>query len=237
MDIRGVVFDVDDTLYDMSQPFFHAYRALPAARHDLPEQELFLSFRRFSDERFADAQTGKMTLQDLYIYRFRMMLRTFGIETTDAAALEFQHLYMRLQYQVQLSSMMKNLLGELCKHVAVGIITNGDSVHQRNKLRSLNVSPWISENHIIVSGDHVFSKPDVRIVQEMEQRLHLMPKHLLYVGDAFPLDIAGAAAAGWNSIWFNHRRRDRPDDAAFDADVEVHSEDELFRTIMTMIEK
>ena len=238
MDIRGVVFDVDDTLYDMAQPFVGAYQKLYGAQHNnLPIQELFLAFRHYSDERFEDSQTGKMSMNDLYIYRVRMTLRDYGIEVTDEQALEFQRIYMELQYQIHLSPAMQALLNELRKCVSIGVITNGESRHQRNKLHSLHVDPWIPEKQIIVSGDYPFRKPDVRIFREMERRLNLASEHLLYVGDAFDLDIVGAEAAGWQSIWFNHRHRRAPETAAIHPSVEVHSEEELHAALIECIGK
>ena len=52
MRIQGVVFDVDDTLYDMAQPFYAALRRLYGERSEFDLPSLFLSFRRYSDERF-----------------------------------------------------------------------------------------------------------------------------------------------------------------------------------------
>ena len=237
MDIRGVVFDVDDTLYDMAQPFRNAYQALYEGRYDLPVQELFLAFRRYSDERFVDSQTGRMTMKEVYIYRVRMMLRDYGIEVSDEEALEFQQCYMDLQYRIRLSSLMKALLDDLYSRVAIGVITNGESRHQRRKLCSLNVTPWISEEHIIVSGDHPFRKPDAQIFREMEQRLNLAPEQLIYVGDAYALDVVGAHAAGWQSIWFNHRERPMPEHTMIHPDAEVHTEEELAAVLRSRLRK
>ena len=237
MDIRGVVFDVDDTLYDMAQPFFGAYQSLYGSKHDLPMQALFLAFRRYSDARFSDAQTGRMSMEELYIYRVRMTLHDYGIEVTDEEALAFQRRYMELQYQIHLSPVMTALLDELQPRVAIGIITNGESRHQRNKLCSLDVSPWIPEAQIIVSGDYPFHKPNVKIFREMERRLHLAPEQLLYVGDAYDLDIVGAHAAGWESIWFNHRRRRIPTGASCRPSAEVHTEEELRAALIERIGK
>lgn len=237
MDIRGVVFDVDDTLYDMAQPFFGAYQRVYGARYELPVQSLFLAFRRHSDECFADAQTGRMSMEELYIYRVRMTLRDYGIAVTDAEALAFQRTYMELQYQIRLSPVMTALLDDLRKVVCIGVITNGESRHQRNKLRSLDVSRWIPKDQIIVSGDYPFRKPDVRIFREMENRLDRTPENLLYVGDAFDLDIEGAHAAGWHSIWFNHRRRCIPMGAEIRPNAEVHSEEELCAVLRDYLAK
>ena len=237
MDIRGVVFDVDDTLYDMAQPFFGAYQHFYGARYDLPVQLLFLAFRRYSDERFADAQKGRMTMEELYIYRVRMTLRDYGIAVTDEEALAFQRTYTELQYQIRLSPVMTSLLDALHNVVCIGVITNGESRHQRNKLRSLDVSPWIPEEQIIVSGDYPFRKPDVRIFREMERRLRLAPESLIYVGDAFDLDIEGACAAGWHSIWFNHRERGIPTAAVVRPSAEVTSEEELSAVLQGYLKK
>ena len=46
MSIRGVVFDVDDTLYDMAQPFYDALRRLYGERAEFDLPTLFMSFRR-----------------------------------------------------------------------------------------------------------------------------------------------------------------------------------------------
>ena len=43
----------------------------------------------------------------------------------------------------------------------------------------------------------VLRKLDVWIFREMERRLELVSEQLIYVGDAFGLDIDGASAAGW----------------------------------------
>ena len=237
MDIRGVVFDVDDTLYDMAQPFFGAYQRLYGARYELPVQSLFLAFRRHSDECFADAQTGRMSMEELYIYRVRMMLRDYGIDVTDEEALAFQRLYMDLQYRIRLSPVMQDLLDALHSRAVIGVITNGESRHQRNKLRSLNLSPWVPEEHVIVSGDLPFRKPDVRIFREMERRLHLAPAQLIYVGDAFDLDMVGAQEAGWQSVWFNHRRRSIPESSDIRPNAEVHTEEELAAVLKEYLRK
>lgn len=231
----GVVFDVDDTLYDMSLPFVGAYRSMYGTRYRLPMNDLFLSFRRYSNERFEDSQTGRMTMEELYIYRLRMALGAYGIAVSDEEALTFQRLYMGLQYQIKLTDTMAALLDALRDQTAIGIITNGAPAHQRRKIESLGISRWIPQEHIIVSGDYVFRKPDVRIFREMQRRLDLSPDRLIYTGDAFGLDIVGADGAGWHAVWFNHRHRSKPDDTNVSPEIEVHSEEELSAALLDRI--
>ena len=209
----GVVFDVDDTLYDMSIPFLGAYQSLYGTRYRFPTNDLFLLFRRYSDERFDDTQTGKMSMEALYAYRLRMTMQEYGVSVTDEEVLEFQRRYVEFQYRIRLTDTMKHILDTLReKNVKMGVITNGNSVHQREKI-----------------------KPDVRIFREMERRLDLPAERLLYVGDAFALDIPGACHAGWHTLWFNHRHRIKPDDTKITADIEVHSEEELSMRLLAYI--
>ena len=72
-------------------------------------------------------------MDEFYIYRIRMTLQEAGVETTDAQALAFQRVYMGLQYQIKLSPIMVRLLTDLRTRVKLGIITNGESAHQRKK--------------------------------------------------------------------------------------------------------
>ena len=235
MSIRGVVFDVDDTLYDMAQPFYAALRRLFGERAEFDLPALFLAFRQYSDERFEESQTGKISMDEFYIYRIRMTLKEVGVQATDAQALAFQRVYMGLQYQIKLSPTMVRLLNDLRTRVKLGIITNGESVHQRKKIESLGISKWIKEEAIIISGDHKFHKPDQRIFQLMAERLELDGAQLLHVGDAFDLDVAGAVEAGWNAVWFNRRSRSVPQTGAGLSFSEVPSEDKLLSVVIKAV--
>lgn len=235
MSIRGVVFDVDDTLYDMAQPFYNALRRLYGERSAFDLPALFLSFRRYSDERFEESQTGKISMDEFYIYRIRKTLEEADVQTTDAQALAFQRVYMGLQYQIQLSPTIVRMLNDLRTRAKIGIITNGESTHQRKKIASLGMSKWMPEEAIIVSGDLKFRKPDQRIFQLMEERLELNGAQLLYVGDSFDLDVAGSTEAGWSAIWFNRRKRSVPPSGAGLSFTEVPSEDMLLSVVLKAV--
>ena len=235
MRIQGVVFDVDDTLYDMAQPFYAALRRLYGERSEFDLPSLFLSFRRYSDERFEESQTGKISMEQFYIYRIQKTLEEADVQTTDAQALAFQRVYMGLQYQIRLSPMMIRMFNELRSRAKLGVITNGESAHQRKKIASLCLSKWMPEETTIVSGDYKFRKPDPRIFQLMEERMDLDKAGLLYVGDAFEMDVKGAIEAGWSAVWYNRRDRAVPTDAAGLSFTEVSSEDKLLSVVVKAV--
>ena len=58
---------------------------------------------------------------------------------------------------------------------------------------------------------------------------------LLYVGDAFEMDVKGAIEAGWSAVWFNRRDRGVPTDAAGLSFTEVSSEDKLLSVVVKAV--
>ena len=174
-------------------------------------------------------------MDEFYIYRIRKTLEEADVQTTDAQALAFQRVYMGLQYQIQLSPTIVRMLNDLRTRAKIGIITNGESTHQRKKIASLGMSKWMPEEAIIVSGDLKFRKPDQRIFQLMEERLELNGAQLLYVGDSFDLDVAGSTEAGWSAVWFNRRKRSVPSSGAGLSFTEVPSEDMLLSVVLKAV--
>jgi hypothetical protein len=57
--MKNVIFDVDDTLYDLMEPFQKAHKELMAARTDADCEELFEASRTYSDEAFCMSREGK----------------------------------------------------------------------------------------------------------------------------------------------------------------------------------
>ena len=50
--MKNIIFDVDDTLYNLMEPFEKAHKELMAARTDADCEELFEASRTYSDEAF-----------------------------------------------------------------------------------------------------------------------------------------------------------------------------------------
>ena len=120
---------------------------------------------------------------------------------------------------------MERMLEELSRKITLGIITNGPSEHQRDKVRALGVERWIPMERIWISGDLGVGKPHKEIFEAAREKLGLKPEELCFVGDAYGHDILGAKGAGWKAVWFNHRGRQATGEVM--PDYEVRSEQEL----------
>lgn len=89
---------------------------------------------------------------------------------------------------------------------ALGVITNGPSDLQREKLTTSGLIDCFEPETIIVSSEIGTGKPDPAIFTTLMERLNVEPRDALMVGDNPNRDIAGAIAAGIDSVWIANGR-------------------------------
>ena len=230
----GLVFDVDDTLYEQIVPFKNAYKSL--FDMDIDMEQFYLLSRHYSDVKFEASRNGEMTMDEYHIYRIQEAAKDLGVCLTAEQALSMQKEYKKNQQKLQMSNITISIL-ELAKEndVKLGIITNGPSEHQWSKITTLGIESWIGRENIIVSGDYGINKPDVRIFEIMKEKLQLPNDSLYYIGDSIENDIVGANNAGWKSIWINRYKQKSPKEV--DVYKIAENNNELFEIIEKIFEK
>ena len=230
----GLVFDVDDTLYEQIVPFENAYKSL--FDMDIDMEQFYLLSRHYSDVKFEASRNGEMTMDEYHIYRIQEAAKDLGVTLTDEQALDMQKEYKKNQQKLQMSNTTIGIL-ELVKEndVKLGIITNGPSEHQWSKVKALGVERCIVKENIIVSGDYSINKPDVRIFEIMQEKLQLPIDSLYYIGDSLENDIVGANNAGWKTIWINRYKQKAPKE--IDIYKIAENNIELFEIIKKIFEK
>ena len=230
----GLVFDVDDTLYEQIVPFENAYKSLFDMNIDM--EKFYLLSRYYSDVKFEASRNGEMTMDEYHIYRIQEAAKDLGVFLTDEQALNMQKEYKKNQQKLQMSDITINILKLARKNnVRLGIITNGPSEHQWSKIEALGVERWIDKENIIVSGDYSINKPDVRIFEIMQEKLQLPNDFLYYIGDSIENDIVGANNAGWKSIWINRYKQKSSKEV--DIYKIAENNNELFEIIEKIFEK
>lgn len=230
----GLVFDVDDTLYEQIVPFENAYNSL--FDMDIDMERFYLLSRYYSDVKFEASRNGEMTMDEYHIYRIQEAAKDLGVFLTDEQALNMQKEYKMNQQKLQMSNVTINILKLARKNnVKLGIITNGPSAHQWSKIKALGVERWIDKENIIVSGDYSINKPDVRIFEIMQEKLQLPIDSLYYIGDLLENDIVGANNAGWKAIWINRYKKKLPENV--DIYKIAENNGKLFEIIKKIFEK
>lgn len=102
--------------------------------------------------------------------------------------------WLNLRYEyLTLPQETRKLLRTLRGEFLLGLITNGPSYAQWEKVNKLNLKPLF--DLILVSGDLAWEKPCEKIFLEACDNLEVEPRHCIMVGDKLDTDILGGASS------------------------------------------
>ncbi|KOC66677.1 N-acylneuraminate-9-phosphatase [Habropoda laboriosa] len=108
-------------------------------------------------------------------------------------------LYLRYYY-LTLASDVISMLRQLRVKYLLGLITNGPSNAQWEKIRKLSLEQYF--DIILVSGDLPWEKPQREIFRKACRFLNVEPDSCIMVGDKLETDILGGIEAGLGgTIW------------------------------------
>jgi HAD superfamily hydrolase (TIGR01549 family) len=210
--IRGVLVDLDGTLIDTATAERGRWTAVRGLiEHRMPEVDMDDFERRYRDHtranRATSVDTGNFTYLDYQRQRLHSVLAPWA-EPSEALIEEYAHTSDRMMALVRPLPGARRLLGELRgRGLAIGLLTNGPSSHQRMKLEVSGLSGGIDA--IAVSAELGVAKPAAEAFRRAAAMIGLAVSQVAMVGDTPQTDIVGALAAGSAAaIWY--QRRDEP---------------------------
>lgn len=192
--IKAIIFDFDGT---MSNRQANAYGVF--------EEYLAPYFKDLSDIEY------ESVLQDLMItdcngsikisYRLEPFVAKYGKYLPSDFIEVFTKYYMDYMWKYAvLKPDAISILEKLKKDgYKVGLLSNGDSKSQHDKINHCNLQNYFDE--IIVTGDYGVSKPDPEIYRIMADKLDVLCEECIYIGDTFSTDILGAIRASMVPVW------------------------------------
>lgn len=190
--IKGIVFDLDHTLFDR----YKTFEAISYEMHDAIREKITLS----REELYRVMCKADMAYNHFGWDRVDAYVETLNIFKGPHEKNEFSKtLLYYFDFYAEKFSFTNDLLIELRKTYKVGLITNGPSKRQRCKLRLLDLEDKF--DHIYISGEHGFEKPDLTPFQAMAKALDLAPEELVYVGDHPVFDVDASRRAGYTPVW------------------------------------
>jgi putative hydrolase of the HAD superfamily len=95
---------------------------------------------------------------------------------------------------------VREVLDELGKHYALGIITDAQSAYAVPELRTAGLGGLFACH--VVSGDFGYRKPDQRLFAAGMQALGVRPEQAIYVGNDMYHDVFGAQQAGMRAVFW-----------------------------------
>lgn len=195
-----VLFDLDETLLD-----FPVAKALEQTLHIYgvtPTPPKMAEYHALNHRLWQQYNSGEIDAAHLQQTRFSLFA-----EQVDVAPMAMNDTF--LQQIIALSMPLEGVvetLQALKSKVKMGIITNGFSLPQRGRLDKLGWNEWFEP--LVISDEVQVTKPAAAIFQhalELMQRPD--PARVLMVGDNPKTDIAGAAAQGLATCWYNPARQ------------------------------
>jgi putative hydrolase of the HAD superfamily len=208
--VRGVLFDLDDTLFDHRRS---ARAALTAVHAAFASEADFAAFERhhahYLEEMHLEVLAGRATLEDARRERFRRVFAALGLTLDPADVYRVAETY-RLGYSSARRAIegAADLLARLRSSVAIAIVTNNLLGEQQDKLRVCGLTEYVDA--LVASEDVGTSKPDPEIFRIALARLGVRAEDAVMVGDSWANDIEGARAAGIRAVWCNRYGHERP---------------------------
>ncbi len=182
--IKGVIFDLDDTLYSEKEYVKSGYKVVSEYLGGGYEDKLWHYF-----------EAGMPAIDEL--------LKELGRESEKDAVL---NVYRSHKPEIHLYDGVAEMIESLKnKGIKVGIITDGRPEGQKNKLKALGLEEKV-DNVIVTDelGGIQFRKPCDIAFRVMITRWRLNPADVVYVGDNVTKDLQACRQLGMKSIWFKN---------------------------------
>ena len=190
--MRMICFDLDDTLYKEIDYLKSAYREIAEYAaghcHGCSDPVSVLSLKAY-EVMLAAYHEGKNTFEKLN--KFLALELPIG---------DYLYIYRNHKPKIVLMEDVVQMLDALkTEGVRTGLITDGRSVQQRNKIEALSLGRWIDDADIVISEEFGSEKP------ALENYAYFMKRYpechdFTYVGDNPRKDFIAPNALGWMTI-------------------------------------
>lgn len=193
--IKAIIFDFDGTLSNRQ-----------ANAYGIFEDYLYPYFKDLSDIEY------EAIIQDLMItdcngsipvhYRLLPFINKYSKYLPDDFEDEFTPFYFEYMWKYAvLKPHTIEMLETLKKNYKIGLLSNGDSASQHNKIDHCGLPSYFDE--VIVTGDYNVHKPNPEIYKIMADKLGVKCEECLFIGDTFSSDILGAIRANMIPVWIS----------------------------------
>ena len=193
---KVIFFDIDGTLLDTSSFAELARRAAIKAMIEkgLPstQNEAYSSLKDIIDKKGSNYNKHFNILTKKLCGEENPLLISLGAVTYQNVKFTLLRPFPKT---IEMLIYLKN------KGFKLGIITNGLTIKQWEKLIRLDIHDFFDE--VITSEEVGFEKPEKKIFEEAMNRMNCSPENSVMIGNKFEVDILGAVNAGMSGILVN----------------------------------
>lgn len=208
--IKAILFDLDDTLLDGKTAQNNAlkdFKEIFPRLKQIDKTELEEKWRGITLKHYDTFQKGKITFEESRIRRMQDLFLIVGDKLSKEESKERFKIYKKLYEDNWIAfsdaiEVLKSLNGKY----KLGIITNGDSTQQREKIDKIGITKYFDQ--ITISSEVGYAKPDREIFEVTCNKLNVKPEECVMIGDKFKVDVQGGINIGMKSIWINRKNED-----------------------------
>jgi putative hydrolase of the HAD superfamily len=186
--MRGIIFDLDDTLYPREIYVQSGFEAVASHVAD--------SWRRGREPVLATLRRAHETGHEGEEFQVLCNEHRLPLSVVPMLVQSFRRHRPSITLQPAVRTMLQKLRREGWR---IAILTNGDPAVQRRKIEALCLGPLADA--VVFAEEHTrHGKPDRAAFLVAVERLRLHPGQCLNVGDDPLCDVVGAHAAGLKAI-------------------------------------
>ena len=212
MGITGLLWDIDDTLFD-----YTGAERLGVLQHlsdegllgefDSPEQALAL-WQQDMERAYARFLAGELSFLDQRRERVRLFLECVGRSLPDEPATDawFGRYIRCYEDHWRIFPDVLPVLDALRDRYAHGLLSNSSTPHQHRKLEKLGLRRRFSS--LVCSDEIGFAKPAAEAFAAGCAALRQPPGQVVYIGDKLATDALGARDAGLAGVWLDRPATD-----------------------------
>jgi putative hydrolase of the HAD superfamily len=212
--IKAVLFDLDDTLYDHR---FSSRNGLETLKNnfecfkEIPLDELEKEHLKLLNEiHLSKVLAGLCTIDEARAERYKRLFSKYGVNAGEQLIEGARQLYSTA-YRTNIRAVpgAEELLKRLKTKFKIAVVSNNFGVEQKSKIDVCGFGKYLDA--IVTSVEVGFTKPSPEIFLLALDKLGCSADEAIMIGDSWDMDITGAKNAGIKAIWFNRYGNKCPD--------------------------
>lgn len=230
---KHLFVDLDDTLFDSSSLYDDAIKMAYERLHTFHGD---LKYKTFSKAFLSVRSELKKEFKHQTISHNRAILFEKLLEKLDIPfnAELIREMYEAYWFTVNIFIQpFPGVIPTLSKIKATGIkitaISDGSLLSRLEKIESLRISNLI--DYLVTSEEVVFTKPEKPIFDLALEKTGAKKEEILLVGDSFSADITGGEEYGVDTVWFNKKRKRKPNNPKIYPDYRIKKFEELLKIL------
>ncbi|WP_120496728.1 HAD family hydrolase [Kiloniella sp. EL199] len=208
--IKGILFDLDQTLVDRSQSL---QKFLTWQWHECTPLQA-MPFNIFQEKFTTLDDNGKLWKKDVY----DKLLNDLSIDHISPDLLEKSYITNFSDHAILFPDVIETLNSFKRNQVKLGIITNGRKDLQSAVIKNCHLHNIMDV--VLISETEKIKKPDPHIFETALSNLGLVNQSCAFIGDNPYADIFGANKVGMKTVWKKNNLFPLPDKSITSATFE-----------------